>query len=355
MTTEQRRLWSALLLVAFALILFIGAAALFFTLSKILGNSVIPPIALWLAFLVATVLLLIGLGIGANDLWYGALLDSRNRTSLSRLQITAWTVISMTGWMAIALSRVPAGALAPASPVQIATCQDNYLREVEGIANIETLRVTHPVAAEMAVQQAVSECTPQALNVVMPTELLAALGLSTVSLAGSSLVKSTKKRRVTVQLRADLERRVQAAQLDLDNAVAAEASAQSDEEVMRLGLAADNARAIYNNTKYRLDIANKGSSGTLKTNSSPSDAKLTDIFYGEEISNHDQVDLSKVQMFFISGVIIIGYSAMLIEQLGSPTIFEPFSVILPVFSGSMNTLLAISHGGYLVTKSVDHA
>ena len=355
MTTEQRRVWSALLLIIFALVLFVGAAALFFTLSKIFDDSIIPPIALWLAFLVATMLLLVGLGIGANDLWYGALIDSRNRASLSRLQITAWTVVSMTGWMAIALSRVPAGALAPASTLQIETCKQHHLQELEGISNIDSFSVTNPTSAELAIQRAVAECTPQPLNVVMPPELLAALGLSTVSLAGSSLVKSTKKRRRTVELRADLDRRVQAAQLDLDNAVAAEAAAQTDEEAGRLALAADNARAIYKNAKYRYEIANRGSAGTLKTNQYASDAKLTDIFYGEEIGNHDQVDLSKVQMFFISAVIIIGYTAMLVELLGSPTIFEPFSVVLPVFSGSMNTLLAISHGGYLVTKSVDHA
>ena len=81
-----------------------------------------------------------------------------------------------------------------------------------------------------------------------------------------------------------------------------------------------------------------------------------DIFQGDEVGNFDQVDLSKVQMFLLTAVVLIAYSAALYDLLlDQSAVFNPLGVSLPVFSASVSTLLAISHGGYLAIKAVDHS
>ena len=65
----------------------------------------LPPIWLWGVLAASITCLLIGLGLGANDKWYGVLIDSRNRTSLSRLQMTLWTIMAISAFLAMALPR----------------------------------------------------------------------------------------------------------------------------------------------------------------------------------------------------------------------------------------------------------
>ena len=82
-------------------------------------------------------------GQGVTGLWRGLLIDERNKISLSRLQITLWTVVVLSGFMTAALSNIAAG-----------------------------------------------DATP--LSIAIPGSLWMLMGISTTSLVGSPLIKGTK-------------------------------------------------------------------------------------------------------------------------------------------------------------------
>lgn len=90
--------------------------------------------------------------------------------------------------------------------------------------------------------------------------------------------------------------------------------------------------------------------GIVATNPNVSDAEFANIFKGEEVGNRDQVDISKVQMFFFTIISALSYVVTLFYMLD--TIDVPPS--LPVLPDGLIALLTISHGAYLTNKTVDH-
>ena len=89
----------------------------------------------------------------------------------------------------------------------------------------------------------------------------------------------------------------------------------------------------------------------------PWDARLADLFQGEEIGNAAHLDLGKIQMFYFTLVLVLTYAVMLgamfshITQHTSPT-----GMIsgLPSLPDGMVALLGISNGGYLGNKVIPH-
>jgi hypothetical protein len=140
------------------------------------------------------------------------------------------------------------------------------------------------------------DCTPQPLNIAFPNEIWLALGISTVSFAGSSLIKHNKRNKY------------------------------------KAGLQTNPQTAIV---LYKAK-----------------EPKLRDIFYGDDEANKDSIDLSKVQMFFFTAALItvyvfaIGSFITNEELIRAPHIFE-----FPTFSTSMTVILGISHAGYLFVKA----
>jgi hypothetical protein len=97
----------------------------------------------------------------------------------------------------------------------------------------------------------------------------------------------------------------------------------------------------------------KNAVGKLYSNAAPADARLSDIFQGDEIGNTAYVDVSKVQMFILTVLLIGTYCADLWAKLASPGIdFAHFA--LPSFSQGQLQLLAASHAGYLTFKAIGH-
>lgn len=82
------------------------------------------------------------------------------------------------------------------------------------------------------------------------------------------------------------------------------------------------------------------------------DARLIDLFRGEEVTDNHHIDLGKVQMFLFTVVVILGYAlalgAMFEETTGT---FKT----LPMVDEAVVTLLAISHAGYLTKKAIPTA
>lgn len=93
------------------------------------------------------------------------------------------------------------------------------------------------------------------------------------------------------------------------------------------------------------------SDGKLYANPTIQDARITDMFQGDEIGNTAYVDISKVQMFLFTIIIMMSYCYDIYAMLGSSTAEK---LAMPVLSGSVVALLGISHAGYLTSKTADH-
>jgi len=104
---------------------------------------------------------------------------------------------------------------------------------------------------------------------------------------------------------------------------------------------------------------NKAQNNTLDV---PADGKprFSDFFKGDDVSNRDFVDISKVQMFFFTIVAVLGYvialrgsdltaSEDLVKAVGKYTAY------FPALSASLVTLIGISHAGYLTVKASSSA
>jgi hypothetical protein len=357
------------------------------------GALRLSSLQLWGILTGVILFLLMGLGNGANGKWYGFLIDSRNRTSLSRLQISLWTILTLSAFLAIALPRSVPRALGDASEKAITQCRADYLKETEKIGDIEALRTTDSEAAEAAEERAALECIPDPLNIRFPEELLLALGISTASFTGSTLILSNKRNKSELGLTSDLKRKIADAEktlLEKQNALnqvnknlgdanLAMTDAQktlndpsvSDKTQAQKEL--DGAKLRYDNEIEKKPRAEKEFTeakqtleglqsqlgefreGLLKVNKTPQEATLSDMFQGDETGDYYLVDLSKVQMFFFTVAIVVAYAAALAAILNDQAaLMNPLGVDFPSFSSSLNALLAISHAGYLTVKSVDH-
>lgn len=115
------------------------------TLAVAPAGLLLPALPAWGVTLVLLAAILAVAGRGVTGLWYGVLIDDRNMVSLSRLQMTLWTLLVLAGILAAGLHNVAAG----------------------GAEN--------------------------ALNIDIPSELWLLMGISTASLVASPLIRSTKR------------------------------------------------------------------------------------------------------------------------------------------------------------------
>ncbi|RKH10383.1 hypothetical protein D7V97_13870 [Corallococcus sp. CA053C] len=153
--------------------------------------------------------------------------------------------------------------------------------------------------------------TPNSVDITIPQELWLAMGISTTSLLGTPLILSGKRTRTP------------------DEKLVRNTSAQLSEDMQ--------------------DIA-QNRHGTLYANKSLQDARVADLFQGDEVGNTAYVDLAKVQMFYFTLIAGVSYfvdvaMAVMAGKTGS----------LPPLSQGFVALLAISHGGYLLGKAGDHS
>jgi hypothetical protein len=100
----------------------------------------------WLTILLLMALFALIAGHGVTGTWLGVLIDTRNKVSLSRLQMTLWTVLILSGFLTAVLANLTAGVLEP-------------------------------------------------LAITVPPELWLLMGISTASMVGSPLILSVKRHR----------------------------------------------------------------------------------------------------------------------------------------------------------------
>lgn len=90
--------------------------------------------------------------------------------------------------------------------------------------------------------------------------------------------------------------------------------------------------------------------GIVDVNPKVSNAEFANIFKGDETGNKEQVDISKVQLFFFTIISALTYVIAIFDMLRT----TPVPSELPILPDGLIALLTISHGAYLTNKTVDH-
>ena len=201
-----------------------------------------PALWIWLGLLGLMLVFLVLVGHGMKGLFGGILVDERNRMSLSRLQMSLWTVLVLSAYLTAFL------------------------------ANIADER-------------------PNPLDVTIPKELWLAMGISITSLVGSKLVTAEDP---AVERRAPEE------------------------------------------------------PGPRRT----APARWSDLFAGDFKQDAQFVDLTKVQMFFFTLVLVLGYAAAVGHEFVEIGGRDEGIGALPKLDEAFVILLGISHAGYLTRKAV---
>jgi hypothetical protein len=153
--------------------------------------------------------------------------------------------------------------------------------------------------------------TANAVNVAIPQELWLAMGISSTSLLGTPLLLAGKRLR------------------------------KPDEKAL------ENTANQLTEPKKDVDTQRVG---VLYANKSMHDARIADMFQGDEVGNTAHVDLAKVQMFYFTAIAAVSYFLDV-----STAVMRGSVDGLPELSEGLVALLAISHGGYLVSKTTDHS
>lgn len=170
------------------------------------------------------------------------------------------------------------------------------------------------------------------LKIALPEELWLLLGISATAMVGTPLVLSTKMSRPPN---------------------AQQAMGQMQQAAARSGRAAAGGNgeggATATSMMQEMRLTHRG---LVIANESSQDASLADLFMGDEVGNFAEVDMSKVQMFFFTIIIILAYAAALGTMFGTarPTGIDAF----PALNESVVALLGISQAGYLTYKAVPH-
>ncbi len=221
----------------------------------------------WILVMLLFTLFAVVAGHGLTGRFRGLLIDEQNRMSLSRFQMVLWTTIVLSGFLIIALSNIAAGQESP-------------------------------------------------LSIAIPSEIWLLMGISTISLVASPLIKSTKESK----------------------------TANEKEKERNFELIAKQRRISEDEVGEKIE-----NRGQIVANINIEDARFSDMFSGEEVGNAAYLDLGKVQMFFFTIVIVVAYAAAIGTMLSSDAIkIEAF----PDLQQGMVALLGISHAGYLTKKAI---
>ena len=91
-----------------------------------------------------------------------------------------------------------------------------------------------------------------------------------------------------------------------------------------------------------------------KDKDAPDRPSWFDMFKGDDKANADYVDLSKVQMFYFTLILILMYGVALASMFMVVDPKHPAISAFPALTPAIVGLLGISQGGYLVYKAIPH-
>lgn len=219
----------------------------------------------WIFVVFFLLLFFMVVGTLINGRLSGVLIDERNQMSLSRFQMVLWTLIIVSAFLTIALVRIHAGI-------------------------------------------------QEALNITVPEQLWALLGISTTALVGTPLLLSIKKDKNP-----------------------------TPEEVEKLNIKAEK----YEKNKIVDQF------GLIPVKKSYNDAEFADMFRGDETSTLYSINMAKVQMFFFTVIAALSYAVLLYNSISNVTDGNVAKLGFPIVSAGFIAVLAISNAGYLTNKGID--
>jgi hypothetical protein len=153
--------------------------------------------------------------------------------------------------------------------------------------------------------------TADSLDIGVPPEVWALLGISTTSFVSAATIKSQKKTKEASE----------------------KAKTKTEEALRNVG-----------EDPTKLDDPQ----GVLVANKAPGDASVSDLFKGEEVVAAAYVDLGKVQVFIFTWIVVFAYAA----NVGGMFLSTQDISSLPALSSGILVLLGISYAGYLTSKAV---
>jgi hypothetical protein len=80
-------------------------------------------------------------------------------------------------------------------------------------------------------------------------------------------------------------------------------------------------------------------------------AQWRDLFQGDTVRSANDLDFGKVQLFYVTAALLIGYGLVVADSFASATATQTGILTLPVFNSAFLLLLGISHAGYLTVKT----
>jgi len=332
--------------------------------------------------------------------WDGIFIDSRNKISLSQFQIVLWTVLALSAWMTLVLHRIVPILQHDLMELRVLAFDEvgkdeNKDKEFETILigilterikdkdldNIKLKSLYNLLTSDENLPNTIDSIVNyDPLNVSFPSELLLAMGISTASLAGASIIKNNKSRtesgRSLELYNSDLKKAETTLKEKRDELDSYDMKIKSiNAQIQTVGISEDtkndlnsqlaslaNERVLANQTvtdaREKHDAlvkADKERAGLIHINEQVDDASWVDLLSGEKINDYQLIDIAKVQMFFFTIIIVFSYATLLWAQMstnGSEYLLRILpTVSLHAFSDSLVTLLGLSHVGYLTVKN----
>lgn len=154
-----------------------------------------------------------------------------------------------------------------------------------------------------------------AAAIAIPNQLLAAMGISAASLVAAPMVLNLKKEETP----------------DPDKLAAA---------ANRLGD----------------DLTDVANAGNVYARKMPASAQWMDLFRGDDVGNAANADLSKVQQFLVTVIVLIVYAGAIVRFLvrAEPPGNSDLLASLPPLNETVVWLIGISHTGYIAYKATPH-
>ncbi len=160
-------------------------------------------------------------------------------------------------------------------------------------------------------------------DIAIDWQIWAVLGLSASAAVGAPLINSSK----------GMKQPLPAPQ------------SKGGKSAQKVSPSVEKAATAFNQSVQEVE---QSRTGVLYGNPDPKDARFTDIFEGDELTNAMYIDIAKVQMFWFSIIAIAGYAILLLNFLLKSTPDELIS--FPVFSEGFVAILTVSHATYLGGK-----
>jgi hypothetical protein len=309
MNNTTRNIWAIVLIISW-----VGATIAIGWFVPMVWNWLLEAIAMLGFFL------LLGL-LTEEKHWLAIFFDSRKKISLSQFQMVLWTIIILSAYSAIVMQRIQHGA-------------------------------TDPLAVDL------------------PPLLWGLMGISTVSLVGSPLIKENKRDKEPTDdaslkaapqlLSGEKKQLLTQARQTKEKVESLAQQAKLAEERRRVTLRkklvaqqVDAERKYQAARKSIIEEVKMKRDGILCTNLEYKQANFTDIFTGEELGNCGRLDLGKVQMFIFTLIAVVSFVSTLSGSMAANAVTVK-TFTFPTLSDGLVALLGISHAGYLVDKAVDN-